>query len=92
MSTVTVETFLIDEENEEKFWAHGIRRTQVVQRLDGPHSIKKNRKQRRASHLLVGRDGQGNCIAVPIEPTHDRTVWRPVTAWYCKSNDAEWLD
>jgi hypothetical protein len=48
----------------------------VLQLLDRVHTIKRNRKQRRATHLLIGRDRQGRCIAVPIEPTPYRTEWR----------------
>lgn len=92
MSTTVVDDLLIDDDNEEKFWAHGIRPEQVLQLLDGVHTIKKNRKERRATHLLVGRDRHGACIAAPIEPTHDPVIWRPVTAWYCKAHEAAWLD
>lgn len=92
MSTIVVEDLLMDDENEDKFAAHGILATQVLQVLEGAHTIKKNRKQRRATHLLIGRDWQGQCIAVPIEPTPYRTVWRPVTAWYCKAHEETWLD
>jgi hypothetical protein len=86
-----VEALLVDDDNEEKFWQHGITADQVLQILDGVYRIKRNRKERRASHLLVGRDRQGHCLAVPIEPTHERGVWRPVTAWYCKDHEAGWL-
>jgi hypothetical protein len=41
--------------------------------------------------LIIGRDRQDQCIAIPIEPTHDRTIWRPVTAWFCKGHEWGWL-
>ena len=91
MSSPTVEEFLVDEENEDKFWRHGLSAAQVLQVLEGAHRIKRNRKARRASHLVVGRDRQGRCIAVPIEPTHLPGLWRPVTAWPCKDHEAAWL-
>jgi hypothetical protein len=59
--------------------------------LDGAFTIRRNRNQRRASHILVGRDRQGRCIAVPIEPTYSTTLWRPVTAWLCKPDEHSWL-
>lgn len=92
MSRVVVEDLVIDDENEDKFAAHGILARQVRQLLDRPHTIKKNRRERRATYLLVGRDRQGQCIAVPLEPTYRTTLWRPVTAWYCKPHEAGWLD
>jgi uncharacterized DUF497 family protein len=91
VSSPVVEAFAIDEENEAKFWAHGLTVEQVVQVLESAHTIKRNRKERRASHLIVGTDRQGRCIAVPIEPTHQRGVLRPVTAWPCKPHEWSWL-
>ena len=82
-----VDGFLVDDDNEDKFWRHGLAADDVLQVLDGPHIIERNRKERRASHLIVGRDHAGGCIAIPIEPTHDPTVWRPVTAWRCKDSE-----
>lgn len=70
-----VDGFLIDDDNEDKFWRHGLAADDVLQVLDGPHIIERNRKERRAGHLIVGRDHAGGCIAIPIEPTHDPTVW-----------------
>jgi hypothetical protein len=60
----------------------------VLEVLGHPFAVKRNRKERRAPYLVIGRDDRGECIAIPIEPTHDPKVWRPVTAWYCKT--AEW--
>jgi hypothetical protein len=91
LSTPVVEAFLFDDDNEEKLWQHGLTPGQVMQILEWPHRIKRNRKNRRASHLVVGHDDQGRCIAVPIEPTHDRMIWRPVTAWLCKPHEETWL-
>jgi uncharacterized DUF497 family protein len=91
MPTPIVDAFVIDEDNEEKVQRHGLSTDQVLQVLDGPHRIKRNRSQRRASYLVIGRDYQDQCIAIPIEPTHDPRIWRPVTAWPCKLHEWSWL-
>ena len=44
--------FLIDEDNEAKFTEHGLTSRQIVQVLDSSHLIVKNRRRRRASHML----------------------------------------
>ena len=75
-----VEGFLFDDDNVDKFAAHGIGERQVDQILDRDFVIVPNRKKRRALYLLVGRDLGGRCIAVPIEPTRDPAIWRPITA------------
>jgi uncharacterized DUF497 family protein len=87
---IEIARFLFDEENEDKLWEHGLTIVDVQEILEAPHIIKQNRKQRRASHLVVGRNGQGRCIAIPVERTHDPLTWRPVTAWPCKDHEEAW--
>jgi uncharacterized DUF497 family protein len=87
----SIEDFVFDEENEDEMAEHGISPVQVLQILDAPYHVRKNRHKRRATHLIIGRDRQDQCIAIPIEPTHDRTIWRPVTAWFCKGHEWGWL-
>jgi hypothetical protein len=48
--------FDIDDENTEKFASHGVTAEQVLQILEGPYLLLRNRRGRRASHLLLGRD------------------------------------
>lgn len=91
MSSPIIESFWFDEDNEDKLWNHRLTPTHVLQVLERPHTIKRNRKERRASHLIVGRDYQGRCIAIPIESTYERGIWRPVTAWLCKDHEEAWL-
>jgi uncharacterized DUF497 family protein len=89
---IQIYAFLFDEENQEKLAAHGIRPRQVDQLLDDEFLVVSNRRGRRATYLVIGRDWGGNCIAVPVEPTHDPMVWRPVTAWRCKPSEEARLD
>jgi hypothetical protein len=84
MSSDRICEFLIDEENEEKFWSHGLTVDRVLDILDRRYTVVPNRKGRRGVYLLIGRDRSGECLAVPVEATHDPVVWRPVTAWRCK--------
>jgi hypothetical protein len=83
-----IAVFVVDEVNEEKFWSHGLTSLQVVEVIENPFTIVRNRGDRRASHLVIGRDNSGQCIAIPIEATQDPHVWRPVTAWRCKISEA----
>ncbi len=66
---------------------HGISPRQVIQVLDSEHIIVPNRGKRRGAYLLIGRDHGGACISVPVEPTRDRTLWRPITAWPSKNHE-----
>ena len=87
MSSPRIETFIFDEENEEKISAHGLSIYRVLQLLDNKHIIMPNRKRRRATFFIIGRDNSGTCISVPIEPTHQNGIWRPITAWPSKKSE-----
>jgi hypothetical protein len=39
-------------------------------------------------YLVIGRDHGGAAITVPVEPTHDPKLWRPITAWPSKAHEA----
>lgn len=86
-----IEAFLIDDRNIEKFAAHGLSDWQVVQVLENPFLVVPNRADRTALLLVVGSDNGGRCIAIPIEATLEPGVWRPVTAWSCKSRESQEL-
>lgn len=89
-SRIEILDFLFDDENEEKLWAHGLTLFSLLEVLEHPHMIRRNRKDRRGLYLVVGRDARGRCIAIPVEPTHVSTTWRPVTAWICKRSEEVW--
>lgn len=87
MSSPLIDTFLFDEENEDKISARGLSLRQILQVLDNMHIVLKNRKRQRGVFLLIGRDDGGSCIAIPVERTHRPTLWRPITAWPCKTGE-----
>lgn len=92
MSSPRIEAFLIDDENEEKFAAHGLSVHHVRQVPDNVYVILRNRKRRRGLYLVVGRDNGGRCLAVPVEPTRKAGLWRPITAWPCKTHERTMLE
>lgn len=87
MSSPRIQAFVVDDENEDKFAAHGLSARQVLQVLENTHLIAKNRRRRRGLYLVIGTDNGGACIAVPVEPTYRTTLWRPITAWPCKQHE-----
>ena len=84
-----IQAFVLDDVNEGKFAVHAVTAEQVLQVLENRHVILRNRGERRATHIVIGMDDEGSCIAVPVEPTYDPGLWRPITAWYCKRS--EWV-
>ena len=83
MSSIIITEFLIDDTNEDEFAKHGLSQVQVLQVLENPHIVGRNRRTdiHRATHLVIGRDNGGSPVTIPIEPNHLPNLWRPVTAW-----------
>jgi len=84
MADVLVEQFYWDDFNIDKVAQHSLRAEYVDEVLYGAYRVDENRASGRAPYLLIGRTEDGQCVAIPIEPTNDPAVWRPVTAWRCK--------
>jgi hypothetical protein len=72
----------------DKLWNHGLRPAQVRCVLNRRWVAVRNRSGRAAPYLLIGRDDQGRCLAMPIVPTDDPLAWRIITGWYCKQSEA----
>ena len=88
MEPITIAAFDFDDENVEKLAAHGVTSAQVEQVLEDNIVVRRNRKGRNAPFIVFGRDRSGQCLAIPVAPTDDPVIWRPVTAWYCKQSEA----
>jgi uncharacterized DUF497 family protein len=88
MPQVTVAEFQFSERAAAKMWEHGIDFAQLSEVLNHPRVAVRNRKNRAADYLLIGRDNSGRCITIPMLPTDDPYLWRPITAWYCKPSEA----
>ena len=88
MARIEIADFDVTDLTIDKLWSHGIVPDQLYAVLDSFWAVVRNRRSRSASHILLGTDDQGRCLAIPIVPTDDRLVWRPITAWYCKSSEA----
>lgn len=91
MARITVADFAVGGRTEDKLWSHGITTDQLYQTLDRHYVVIRNRKNRATEYFFLGRENSGRCLAVPILPTDDPYLWRPVTAWYCKSAEAALL-
>jgi hypothetical protein len=83
----TVSELVFDETNVEKLDRHRLTPRQLLEVIRQPFVVVRNRKGGIATHLLIGRDRGGWCIACPIGPTTESQVWRPITAWYCKESE-----
>jgi hypothetical protein len=92
MVRIQIVRFDISERAEEKMWRHRIAPDQVHELLYRRFVVRRNRAQRVAPFVVIGRDEQTRCLVVPIVTTGDPLIWRPITAWYCKSSEAAKLE
>jgi hypothetical protein len=88
MARFDIADLVITDTADDKFRVHGIAVKQVRSVLSRRWVVIRNRAERAAPYVLIGRDEQGRCLAIPIVPTDDQMVWRPITAWYCKPSEA----
>jgi len=89
---VVVRTLIWDERNEEHIAEHGVTAREVMQMVENPHIVVKNRKRRRADHLLVGRTHGGRVLAVALARTQEDDAWRPTTAYSATAAQQRLLD
>jgi len=92
MSSPRIESFIFDDENEEKIMSHGLSAYRVMQVIDNVHVVLPNRKGRRGLYLIIGRDNGGSCISIPVERTLNPSIWRPITAWLSKTGEKTVLE
>ena len=87
MPRFTIAQLRITDSAIDKLWSHGLVPAQVRSVLSGRTVITRNRPGRVAPYVLLGRDEQGRCLAIPVIPTEDPLVWRVIPAWYCKPSE-----
>ena len=54
-----------------------------------PEYFENEGENRRAPIIMVGPTEVGRIVCVPIEPTHTRGLWHPVTAFEANIRDKE---
>jgi hypothetical protein len=91
MPAIDIVAFDITDRAEFKMLARGITDDHLYEVIERDYVIVPNRPNQPAPYVLIGRDAQGRCLAIPIAPTDDRIIWRPITAWECKPHEATLL-
>lgn len=81
MSIPQIYDLAFDDENEEKLGRRGISPEDVLDLLSQPHVLIRNRRRRRGSYKMIGRDSAGRVLTIILERTTIKTTWRPVTGW-----------
>ena len=73
-----------------QYGKHSVAAKEVRQAHAGaPDSFENEGEGRRAPIIMVGPTDSDRMIVVPIEPTHIRCVWRPVTAFEANTHDRD---
>lgn len=75
-----VSELVFDALNERKLAEHSVTIMDVLEVMDIQPRFFANRRERRASHVMIGPTRSGRLLVVPIEDW-GRGIWRPVTAF-----------
>ena len=62
---------------------------EILEVFNGAPRFFENSPGRRASLVMVGPTGEGRMLCVPIEPTVQRGIWRPLTAYTANAHHVE---
>ena len=84
-----IETFLIDAALEAALEEYGLSAAKVVETLDGRLAWFSTDDDVRGDFYLVDIDHAGVHITMPIVPTHEPGVWRPLAAWPSTDEEQE---
>lgn len=71
----------IDDGNEKEMAAHGVSAREILQLLENPIRVFRNKKDRAAPYLMIGVTRGGRVLTAPIVETPVAGRWRPITAW-----------
>jgi hypothetical protein len=83
-SRIRITELEFDEDNEAEMARHNIYPIDVLQLLDHPFTVVRNRRDRSGEWLLIGRTAGGRVLTVPLAPTSSEGRWRPITGWDSK--------
>jgi uncharacterized DUF497 family protein len=70
-----------DDYNLEELARHGVRPREVLQLLDNPFTVRRNRKHRSGQRQLIGTTHGGRVLTAVLAETSVPDRWRPVTGW-----------
>lgn len=70
-----------DDYNLEELAGHGVRPREVLQLLDNPFTVRRNRKHRSGQRQLIGTTHGGRVLTIVLAETSVPDRWRPVTGW-----------
>lgn len=78
---VTIAELEFDDYNLEELARHGVRPREVLQLLDNPFTVRRNRKHRSGQRQLIGTTHGGRVLTIILVETSVPDRWRPVTGW-----------
>jgi len=70
-----------DDYNEVELDAHHVSLIEVMQLLENPFTVRRNKKSATGERQLIGRTNGGRTLTVILASTPVEGRWRPVTAW-----------
>jgi hypothetical protein len=86
-----VEDLEISDGARDKLASHGVPIRAVHQVLYGRPKYRKNKKNRAASHVMIGPDRGGAMWTIAIRETdYQPGLWRVINGWRAEDTDKDW--
>jgi hypothetical protein len=86
-----IESWQWDEWNLEELADHGLTRRTVLQvSAEAPRFRGNIKKNRAASHMMIGPDKGGAFWVVCIVELDSEGIWRAITGWSARKHEIEW--
>jgi len=80
-----------DEDNLAELARHRLSRKTVEQVTEGNPRLRRNKKDRAATHMMIGPDqGGGLWVVCIVQVPGQRGLWRAITGWRAEPKDEEW--
>jgi hypothetical protein len=76
-----IQQFEFDSVNREHMARHDVEESDIRAVLEARPLFFMNMPGRTATHVMVGMDGRGRVLFIPMYETDDIGIWRPVTGW-----------
>jgi hypothetical protein len=86
---IRIQDLDLDEQNIDEMAAHELTVDSLDQILDNRPRFRRNKRNRTATHQMVGPDDGGRFWVVCIAERGPE-FWRPITGWPASDSDIEW--
>jgi hypothetical protein len=92
MPDVYIEKWVWDDGNLDELARHGLSRRAVLEVAEEAPLFRRNKRNRAASHQMIGPNRGGSIWTVCIREELEAGVWRAITGWPSEPQEITWYE